>query len=229
MWGKSASPLIVIASSVLLLTACSSGGQATGSAGAKTPAAGEKISLVEEFKKAKKQAKSDFERAVWDRTIKNGKINPADYEEAFSRYRQCAQDAGYQETYTKQANGTYKVTPPDIRDEQALDKYLKVTGGCADNAGLTRLEALLRTQVDNPDRLADPREVVVRCLLKEGLVSGDYTAEQLGEAAKTGFTKAPFDLSDPKVKQCLSTGGYAVDVQGPQGGQGAVPEKTSGG
>lgn len=224
---RSAPPLAAIISGLLLLPACGSSDQ--GGAGEKAAAPGEKISLVEEFKKARRQARTDFERGIWDRAIKTGRISQADYEESFSRYRQCAQDAGYRETYTKQANGTYRITPPQLTEDKALDQYLKTTNDCANNAGLPRVEALLRTQADNPDRLADPREVVVRCLLKEGLVTADYTAEQLGEAAKNGFRKVPFDLADPRAEQCLSSGGYTVEVQGPQDDQGSGPEQTSGG
>ncbi|SEG82480.1 hypothetical protein SAMN04489712_11532 [Thermomonospora echinospora] len=224
---RSVPPMVALASSLLLLPSCGSADQ--DDAGGKEPRTGEKISLTEEFKKARNQAKTDFERGIWDRAIKAGKISQADYEESFGRYRQCAQDAGYRETYTKQSNGTYRINPPSLPDDKSLDQYLKTTGDCAEAAGLTRVEALLRTQVDNPDRLADPREVVVRCLLKEGLISGDYTAEQLGKDAKDGFRKVPFDLADPRVKQCLDKGGYAVEVQGPRNGPGAGPEQTSGG
>lgn len=216
-----------IISGLLLLPSCGSADQ--DGTGGKKPRPGERISLVEEFKKARKQARTDFERGVWDRAISTGRISQADYEESFSRYRRCAQDAGYRETYTKQANGTYRITPPSLTEDRALDQYLKTTNDCANDAGLPRIEALLRTQVDNPDRLADPREVVVRCLLKEGLVGGDYTAEQLGEAAENGFRKVPFDLADPRAEQCLSSGGYTVEVQGPQDDQGSGPEQTSGG
>lgn len=169
--------------------------------------------LVEQFKEARGRAKSDFERAALDRAVRDGKIDPADYEEAFSRYRRCAQDAGIKETYKKQPNGIYQVTPVDVAaDKKSVDEYMNTTGDCADNAGLIRLEALFRTQVDNPDLLADPREVAVRCLVKAGLVPADYTAEKLMTYLKGDLAKVTdFDPMAPEAQKCLTAGGMAVE------------------
>ncbi|MEU5257353.1 hypothetical protein [Amycolatopsis sp. NPDC021455] len=181
---------------------------------------GEKmLPLVEQFKEARGRAKSDFERAALDKAIEAGKIDPADYEEAFNRYRRCAQDAGVKEGYQKQPNGIYKVLPTDIpADQKSVDAYLKTTTDCADNAGLIRIEALFRTQVDNPDLLADPREVAVRCLVKAGLVPADYTVEKLMTYLRGDMTKVTdFDPANPEAKKCLNAGGLAVEV-GKNGG-----------
>jgi hypothetical protein len=174
--------------------------------------------LVEQFKDARARAGSDFERAALDRAINTGKIDQADYEEAFSRYRQCAQDAGLAETYTKLPNGIYRVNPPsDIKD---VDTYAKTMRDCAANAGLISLEALYRTQVDNPDLLADGKLVAVRCLIKAGLVPTDYTVEKLTAFLKSDLDKSTdFDPMNAEAQKCLTAGGMAISVkQEPKGG-----------
>jgi len=175
--------------------------------------------LVEQFKDARARAKSDFEREALDRAIKTGKIDPADYEQAFSRYRQCAEDAGLKETYTKLPNGIYRVTPPSgLKD---VDAYGKSMTECASKAGLISLEALFRTQVDNPDLLADPQLVVVRCLVKNGLVPADYSVDKLSAFLKSDLSKkSDFDPMTVEAQKCLTAGGIAIAVDGNQKGGG---------
>lgn len=175
--------------------------------------------LVEQFKDARAAAKSDFERAALDRAISTGKIAAADYEEAFSRYRRCVTDAGVTETYTKLPNGIYRVTPPaDVKD---LDAYVATMRDCAIGQGLASLEALYRTQIDNPDLLADPKLVVVRCLVKNGLVPADYTVEKLSAFLDGDMpTKADFDPMHPEAQKCLTAGGIAVQLGADQKGGG---------
>lgn len=179
--------------------------------------------LVEQFKDARARAKSEFEQAALDRAIQTGKIQLADYEQAFSRYRQCAEDAGLKETYTKLPNGIYRVTPPaNIGSEpEDVDAYASTVRDCAANAGLMSLEALYRTQVDNPDLLADPRLVVVRCLIKAGLVPSDYSVEQLTTFLKGDLEKkTDFDPMNAEAQRCLTAGGIAVAIDPQQKGGG---------
>jgi hypothetical protein len=192
-------------------------GQITGGQKAEPPRGGERLKpLVDQFKEALTRASSDFERGVLDRAISSGKITAADYEEAFNRYRQCAQDSGITETYTKEPTGFYRIEPPaDIKD---IDKYMNDTGVCAKNAGLMSIEALYRTQVDNPDLLGDPREIVVRCLVKAGLVGADYTAEKLMAFVQGGLKTGDFDARAPEAQKCFTAGGIAVNVAGQKGG-----------
>jgi hypothetical protein len=180
--------------------------------------AGERMKpLVEQFKEARDRAASDFERDALDRAVQTGKIDAADYEEAFSRYRQCAQDAGLRETYTKLPNGIYRVNPSADLDN--VDAYAKTMRDCASKAGLISLEALLRTQVDNPDLLADPRLIVVRCLVKAGLVAADYTPEKLMAFLKGDVQKrTDFDPMHPDAQKCLTAGGMAVQLGDQNGG-----------
>lgn len=208
--------LVVLAAVLLGVSACTTESKTDAKPQQGT---GERMKpLVDQFKDARARAKSDFERAALDRAIKTGKIDLADYEQAFSRYRQCAQDAGLKETYTKLPNGIYRVTPPsDIKD---VDSYANVMRDCAANAGLISLEALYRTQVDNPDLLADPNLLVVRCLIKAGLVPTDYTVEKLTTFLRSDMAKnTDFDPMNPEAQKCLTAGGIAIKIgQGQKGG-----------
>jgi hypothetical protein len=181
------------------------------------PQSGQRLKpLIDQFKEARARAASDFERDALDRAIAAGKITAADYEEAFSRYRQCAKDSGITETYTKQASGFYRIDPPaDIVD---IDKYMNDTGTCAKNAGLMSIEALFRTQIDNPELLADPRDLVVRCLVKAGLVGAGYTPEKLMAFIQGGLKSKDFDARDPQAQKCFTAGGMAVNVADQKGG-----------
>lgn len=174
--------------------------------------------LVDQFRDARARAASDFEKAALDRAIETGRIDPADYEEAFSRYRRCAEDAGLAGTYTKQSNGIYMITPPaDLGD--GIDAYAATMQDCAAKAGLMSLEALLRTQVDNPDLLSDPRLVAVRCLIKAGLVPAAYTPDDLMTYLKSDMdSPGDFDPMNPEAQKCLTAGGIAVQVADPKNG-----------
>ena len=207
--------LVMIVAALLTMSACAQ--ESTRNSGSPAGSGEHMKPLIDQFKDARARAKSDFERAALDRAIKTGKIDPADYEEAFSRYRQCAQDAGYHETYTKLPNGIYRVTPPsNIKD---ADSYGKTVRDCASNAGLISLEALYRTQVDNPDLLADPKLVVVRCLVKAGLVPADYTVDKLTTFLKSDMTgNTDFDPMNAEAQKCLAAGGFAIDIDKEQKG-----------
>jgi hypothetical protein len=175
--------------------------------------------LVEQFKDAQARAKSDFEREALGRAVSSGKIDPVDYEEAFNRYRRCAEDAGLAETYTKLPNGVYRVNPPANMEPDAVDSYAKTMNDCASNAGLISLESLYRTQVDNPGLLANPKLLVVRCLVKAGLVQPDYTEEKLTTFIKGDLSQAgDFDPMNAEAQRCLVAGGIAIQVTDEQKG-----------
>jgi len=200
---------VALATALIGISAC---GESVNDPGPPAPAGQRMKPLVEQFKDARTRAKSDFERSAFDHAIATGKIDYAAYEESSSRYRQCVADAGITETYTKLPNGIYRVdSEPSGADPQS---YLKITGDCADSTGLARLEALYRTQVDNPDLLADPRLVVVRCLIKAGLVPPDYTTDKLIKFldSKDLAVAGDFDPMNAEAQKCLTAGGIAIDT-----------------
>ncbi|MFC3999051.1 hypothetical protein ACFOVU_24245 [Nocardiopsis sediminis] len=170
------------------------------------------LSLVEQFEQARENAASDFEREVLDRAIENGEIAAEDYEDAFNRYRQCAEDAGLDETYERRSDGIYTITPPLLEADADIDEYLEVSGDCAEGTTM-QIEALYQTQVNNPGLIEDTRVLTVDCLVAEGLAPEGYTPDELDEDVSDGFADAPFDPAEPAAQECLQQGGYSISVE----------------
>ncbi|RCV55492.1 hypothetical protein [Marinitenerispora sediminis] len=210
---RTKSRIAALAATAALLSGCSGVGQeGQRTEGEEGPGSTMDLTLVEQFEQARASATSDFEREVFDRAIENGEISADDYEEAFSRYRQCAQDAGLEESYERQPDGIYQIQPSPFEDDTASQRYQDLSIECADGTTM-RIEALYRTQISNPDLLEDGREVTLQCLVEAGLVPADYTVEQLHEDFQNGFEDAPFDPMDATAQDCLVRGGYNVEIQ----------------
>ncbi|MFC7328881.1 hypothetical protein [Marinactinospora rubrisoli] len=199
-----------LVAAVALLAGCS-GQEGERTEGEEAQGATMDLTLVEQFEQARETATSDFEREVLDRAIENGEISAEDYEEAFSRYQRCAQDAGLAESYERQADGIYRISPSPFEDDAASQRYQDLSLECADGTTM-RIEALYRTQISNPGLLEDTREVTLQCLVEAGLVPADYTVEELHESFRAGFEDAPFDPMDPTAQECLVRGGYNVEI-----------------
>ncbi|MFT4050988.1 MAG: hypothetical protein QM677_01920 [Microbacterium sp.] len=200
----------------MLLTGCTTTDSETAPS---APAEGEKIAtsltaLIEQ--ELASEDLSGFEREVYERAADTGEIASADYEEAFSRYTQCVQEGGYDETATKLANGLYQVSLelPDGGDAQEYyDAYNAVAEDCAKGT-IASIEALYRLQQGNDELLSNPYEVAVLCLQEAGLAPGDYTASDLEVEFSDGFEGVPFDVNDSQAQLCFSNAGLAVAVAG---------------
>ncbi|MDR2975312.1 MAG: hypothetical protein LBV00_11495 [Propionibacteriaceae bacterium] len=154
---------------------------------------------------------SDFEREVITRAIETGGITQEDYEEGFRRYISCMVDAGYVETYEKRPDGIYQLTPPqkvNTGEQSGVEAYMEQGTNCADGT-VMRIEALYNDQLNNPGLLADSRELAVECLIRSGKATVDYTPEQFEKDFAAGFTNTAIDPTDPQVKQCMASAGFA--------------------
>jgi hypothetical protein len=152
---------------------------------------------------------SEFERDVFQRAVESGEIPQADYDEAFQRYEQCVSDLGYQESWRQLPTGVYQITPPVFDDDADLERYAEEATDCADGTTM-RIEMVFVQQQGNPDLLADPRAVAVRCLVEGGFVDASYTADDFEEDLAAGLEDVPFDVADPAANLCLANAGYAV-------------------
>lgn len=209
---RTAAGAMALALAAVALAGCSGGSDPKPG----RPAAGARIApdMVTLMKQIDRRTDlSPFEREVLTRSIKSGQIADADYEEAHDRYARCVTQAGYKETYTKLANGVYQVHyQPGAAPSTAQAKaWFDATGECAKGT-LAMIESLYTLQQGNPDLLANPREVVVQCLVQEGLAPADYTVAKLDKDLETALKSAPFKAKDLKVQTCLSNGGLAVGV-----------------
>jgi len=197
----------------LTVTGC----ERSSSTAAPTPSAGAKFapSLVAMMKQAATRKNlSAFERQVLDRSIRSGTIADADYEEAHSRYARCVKDAGYTEKYKKLPNGVYQVqfVPPRDSDNAYAKAWFDASGNCA-HGTLAMVESLFTLQQGNPDLLANPREVVVRCLVQEGLAPAGYTVATFDKDNDDSFKNAPYKVTDIKAQTCFSNAGMAVGAR----------------
>ncbi|MDR1078342.1 MAG: hypothetical protein LBL55_06745 [Propionibacteriaceae bacterium] len=205
-WLKS----FILMALILALGACAGGPDEDGPAvPTVTPGARLADNLVTLFQRVlERDDLSDFERDVFTRAAATGRIDPADYEEAHLRESRCMKDAGYELTYTKRNNGLYLLDSViGLPSVEAFDEQSSI---CSDGI-LAHVEAYFSLQQNNPDLLADNREVVVRCLVKAGLVPSSYGVEDF----QRDFVEwdddsdiIPFDPLDLITNDCLLSGGY---------------------
>lgn len=189
---------IATALGLVALAGCGQSGQSTGRPpGTQTLA--EALEVESDF------ATSEFERDVLDRAKERGSIAAADYEEAVSRYLECAGAAGHAIDTVKQPNGIYRWLPRESVDE---DAYLDDTYRCAEGTTMI-IEALYKLQVMNPDGL-DIGTAAVRCLRENGLVDEAYGLEDFNDDAAEGFSGTPFDASGELAVMCLTSLGFGV-------------------
>lgn len=167
-------------------------------------------SLSELFEQALDDETNPFVIDVLDRAIETGKIAQEDYDEAHRLYRVCMSDAGYEESYEQLANGSYKIAPPALDGQEAVEEYMSVGSDCSDE--LAPVESLFILQQGNPDLLADPEQVVVQCLNEAGLVGADYTAEDFREDRDARFQQAPYDPMSAEAQECFSNAGFSISV-----------------
>lgn len=204
----------VVAAAMLVLTGCSSTTEGTYDDGSNS-SGNEKIagSLSELFRQAldnPRNAENAFVVEVLNRAIDTGSIAQEDYDEAHRLYRVCMNDAGYDESYTQLANGSYQITPPSLEGQDAVEKYMDVGTECA--AELAPIEALFITQQGNPDLLSDPSQVAVQCLIEAGIVDASYTPQKLREDLDTAFQSASYDPMSSGAQTCFSNAGFSVSI-----------------
>lgn len=171
--------------------------------------------LIATFEEFLESAENDFEREVFERALENGEISEEDYEEANSRYLECMEGIGLEETATKKPNGLYERQPVDLPDgDQEFEDRMAQSDECAFGT-VAAIEAAYNMQVNNPEG-KDPAEVTVGCLQDMGAVEADYTPEEFEEAMDDFDAlldgNGPFDLTDTEVVACLEQGGYHVSL-----------------
>ncbi|MBN9177848.1 MAG: hypothetical protein J0I43_10825 [Microbacterium sp.] len=202
--------IAAFATAALLLTGCTTTTQGTYEGSSNQTTAKLAGSLTELFQQALDGEKNPFVIEVLNRAIATGKISQADYDEAHRLYRVCMSDAGYEETYTQLANGSYQITPPRLDGDSAVEKYMDVGTECS--AELAPIEALFITQQGNPDLIVDQEQLAVQCLNKAGLVDASYTASNFRSDLDNAFKDATFDPMSSEAQTCFSNAGYTITV-----------------
>lgn len=171
----------------------------------------------------KEEDLSDFERTVLTRAVRTGRISRADYEHAYSKYRQCMVSRGYHDLrYERQSDGLCKQTDSASMTAADFDVYMDASNACSQGT-ISIIEAEYRNQQDNPERCKDQGIVAVQCLGDADKVDDPYTAAQFNNSISRynrllqgkdlskvfGF---PVDSNDQQTMFCLSLG--EVDSDG---------------
>ena len=171
--------------------------------------------LTATFEEFLDSAENDFEREVFERALENGEISGEDYEEANSRYLECMEGVGLEETATKQPNGLYERRPVDLPEgDEEFEDRMTQSDECASGT-VSAIEAAYNMQINNPEG-RDPAEITVECLQGLGAVEADYTLEEFEETMDDFESllngDGSFDITDPEVAACLEQGGYHVSL-----------------
>lgn len=193
---------------VSMLSACTSSSGSVGDAPTGERLAGSFDELLQQYLE---EETNPFVVKVLSEAIKIGHIAQAQYDEAHRMYAECMVNAGYEEEYTRLASGVIQITPPELKDGDAVDVYLETGTECSDE--LAPIEALYRAQQGNPDLLADNDEVVVSCLKRSKLVDSSYTTSDFLADLEGLFKNAPFDSNDAAAQECFSAGGYSIKIE----------------
>lgn len=161
----------------------------------------------------------------------DGIVSAADYEQAWSNYRQCVVDKGYNAPpAVRYGNGLY--SPVSTTDTNGLtqEQGLKVSEdrtACFMEHAIS-VDEMYRYATANPDMLTDPDEATVDCLQRAKAAPTSYTVAQYRKEKEaydqdlsqqyesgTDVTKDPgkfytISLGDPAVVTCMVANGSTL-------------------
>jgi hypothetical protein len=151
----------------------------------------------------------DFDRDVLERARVSGRIEQADYDEAYSRFEECTASAGEPVKLTKLSNGLYRVETTPLAEGESLESAVSIVNKC--QMGTTSvLAALYGIQQGNPELLADPYEIAQKCLVAKGLADSSFSHEDLskimgspGPAGVPLEERLPFDPYSDEAQACF--------------------------
>lgn len=202
---------VLSALTAFMLAACSSGPTDMETRGPRV--AGSFTELIQQFRDAEKL--SALEKDVLERSEKSGRLEAADYEEAYNHLRRCMATRSLTLPVSKLSSGLYEVIPPDSLKGAEIDNWVDEYSKCSEGT-IKVIETLYRAQQTNPDLLTDGAQVAVSCLVRSGHLPADYTKEKfqklVREADDPSRDSIPFDLDDPDVKSCLNGAGFAFSA-----------------
>lgn len=213
----------------MMLSACSMRTSAqkqetTSSPSASASQTGGKIaSSLQEFAQflldadAKHPSMADEQKEAIERAVKNnGKLTRADYEQAWSTYRTCITSRGWTSPPVIQHGDLYgepQVNTKGMSKEQS-DRLFEDIQDCAFKYK-TNVDSLYRTQVGNPGLSSDTDQLIVDCLIKNGVVPVSFTKKQykkeMGEDLSPGekyVGPTSFSVSDERVQSCFFAQGF---------------------
>lgn len=151
----------------------------------------------------------EFDREVLERAKKTGRIEQADYDEAYDRFRQCMEASGEPVKLKKFSNGLYRVDTTPLSEGESLDSAMEVVTECSDGT-IAFIADLYGVQQGNPKLLANPNKIAYECLETKGLVGPEFSLEAFtdalskpGEPGVRTQDRVPFDLYGDEAQGCL--------------------------
>lgn len=211
---------------MVLMVSCSFGGcsspsgkvAGTDEAGASpsVQSSGGKVasSLAEYARTLLQDDMSDEQRLRVERVSDSGEVTNDDYEQAWSSYKQCMTDKGYNTpVLVKYANGVYEVGQSDTSamNEKQIEKYYADDADCR-TAEVVNINALYQFQVGNPSLYSDSYVAVTDCLKREGVVDSSYTRDQFErDFLPDDNGNRRLNIDDPKVASCLAGNNIRVN------------------
>jgi hypothetical protein len=194
----------VVASVLPLVAACSSGDQGSS----------ERRHIAENFSELVSTALLDpnlqeFDREVLERAENTGRIEQADYDEAYSRFARCMETSGKPVALTKLNNGLYQVENTPLSEAETIESAMSIVNKCSEGT-TNRLGELYSIQQGNPELLSNPYEIAYKCLESKGVIDSHLPLEDfqktLSSAGNEGSTledRLPFDPYSDEAQACF--------------------------
>ena len=156
---------------------------------------------------------TDYEREILERAKANGGVSVTDYEQTWSRYKQCMLDKGYKEIIlVKFPNGIYHEASYRGGTERQMAKYHKDVNICMADVGA--VAQVYQMQIGNPTLFSDKNEAIVDCFRRNNLVPLTYTAQQYAQERAEG--EYTIDRQDMEIRGCeVANGLFASYVDDP--------------
>ncbi|MFJ4267868.1 hypothetical protein ACIPY1_15020 [Paenarthrobacter nicotinovorans] len=164
-------------------------------------------------------ALEEFDRDVLQRAKDSGRVEQADYDEAYRRFAHCLAMSAKPVGLTRLSNGLYRVKNTPLSDGESIEFAMSVVTKC--QRGTTNeIGELYGIQQGNPDLLADPFKVSHKCLHDKGMIDSSFSTEDLRKSiAPEGSRPSanlPFDANGDEAQACFIGANMTIVVPAPQ-------------
>jgi len=196
--------VLVVAGVLSLVVACSGGDQGSS----------ERRHIADNFTELVVTALDDpslqeFDREVLERAKVSGRIEQADYDQAYSRFAQCMATSGKPVTLTRLSNGLYRTENTPLSDGESVESAMSIVIKC-EQGTTNEIGELFGIQQGNPELLGNPYEIAHKCLETKGLIGSDFSLKDLREAigsegsgGSTLKDHLPFDPYSDEAQACF--------------------------
>lgn len=144
------------------------------------------------FERAYRGSTSDLQRQV----LADGEITEQEMAALQDDMRTCLGAAGFTDVEFSPDGGSSGMTPPGMSDAD----FQRVTTSCAESS-FGSVDILYNNLRRNPSN-QDEFTIMAACLVRQGLVAQDYSAEDYGRDAPADTF--PFDADDARFGACVS-------------------------